>query len=163
MFAAVSKKKSAWKVFKMAERLTSDSYKQVLIQKVFGELYEDGMIFSQDGAAVHTSRSNLKYINRKTHGQFISVKGKAYGSCCVDWPPRSPDLNVMDFFAWDLLKREFFKIPVPENYEQSVAKINDIFTNFNQNMGQFENAIMGIKRRAKACINENGGRFEFLD
>ena len=56
----------------------------------------DGMYWQQDGAKVHRTKRALKYLD----GQFgprmfalDSVQG-------VEWPPRSPDLNPLDFFVW---------------------------------------------------------------
>ena len=48
--------------------------------------------FMQDGATCHTTLSNLEFLHTKFIGRVISDKSE------VTWPPKSPDLNPLDFF-----------------------------------------------------------------
>ena len=54
--------------------------------------------FQQDGAAPHTARSSLEWLEVHFPGRLISLK------CAVEWAPHSPDLSPLDFFLWGFLK-----------------------------------------------------------
>jgi hypothetical protein len=48
--------------------------------------------FMHDGAPVRFSLVSRRYLNRKLPGRWIGRGGP------IAWPPRSPDLNPMDFY-----------------------------------------------------------------
>jgi hypothetical protein len=54
--------------------------------------------FMHDGAPAHFSLFARRYLNRKFSSQWIGRGGP------IAWPPRSPDLNILDFFLWGHLK-----------------------------------------------------------
>ena len=56
----------------------------------------DGMYWQQDGAKVHRTKKVLQYLDGQFGPRMLaldSIRG-------VEWPPRSPDLNPLDFFVW---------------------------------------------------------------
>ena len=56
----------------------------------------DVIYWQQDGAKFHSNKNVLMYLNGQFGpGMFAldSVQG-------VEWPPRSPTLNPLDFFVW---------------------------------------------------------------
>ena len=60
----------------------------------------DRLWWQQDGATVHVTDANMRYLDRQFDGRVISrraIRG-------VDWPARSPDLNPLDFCMWGYLK-----------------------------------------------------------
>ncbi|EFN66426.1 hypothetical protein EAG_01870, partial [Camponotus floridanus] len=52
------------------------------------------IIFQQDGAGPHNARIVTNYLNNEFPGRWIGRYGP------IRWPPRSPDLNPLDFFLW---------------------------------------------------------------
>ncbi|GBL72439.1 hypothetical protein AVEN_115360-1 [Araneus ventricosus] len=48
-----------------------------------------------------------RYIRDTFQPQVIG-----YGAC-VEWPPRSPDLNPLDFFLWGYIKQPVYTTPPP--------------------------------------------------
>ncbi|GBL93706.1 hypothetical protein AVEN_166751-1 [Araneus ventricosus] len=50
--------------------------------------------------------SNL-YIRDTFQQQVIGYGG------CVEWPPRSPDMNPLDFFLWGYIKQRVYATPPP--------------------------------------------------
>ena len=61
---------------------------------------DDNYIFQQDGATSHTSlvcQSKLRQLLRK---RFINKD---------QWPPKSPDLNPLDYYFWEVIKTEVYK------------------------------------------------------
>lgn len=84
-------------------------YSQFLLNRL-DELLDDvplasrlEMIFQQDGHPAHTSLLARTILNRKFPGRWIGLHGPQ------EWPPRSPDLTPMDFFAWGFLKNKIYK------------------------------------------------------
>ena len=49
------------------------------------------MVFQQDGAPAHTSKTTQEYLDGATP-DFIRKD---------EWPPQSPDCNPMDYAVWD--------------------------------------------------------------
>jgi hypothetical protein len=48
--------------------------------------------FMHDGVPAHFSLVARRYLNRKLPGRWIGRGGP------IAWPPRSPDLNPLDFY-----------------------------------------------------------------
>ena len=59
----------------------------------------DYITFQQDGAAPHTAQLVLDYLQQRFPDRLISFKTD------VMWPPRSPDLNPLDFYLWGHIKQ----------------------------------------------------------
>lgn len=77
----------------------------------------------------------------------------------IAWPPRSPDLNSLDFFLWGLLKAKVYVRPV-ENVEDLRQRIHDAFDAIRAMPGIFERVFESMKRRVEACLLANGRNFE---
>lgn len=58
--------------------------------------------FQQDGAPPHYSKLARDCVQEMFGDQWIGRGGP------VEWPPRSPDLNPLDFFFWSHLKRTVY-------------------------------------------------------
>ena len=54
--------------------------------------------YQHDGAPPHYSRAVQQLLNEKFKNQWIGRGGP------IEWPPRSPDLNPLDFFLWGYIK-----------------------------------------------------------
>ncbi|KAJ4445089.1 hypothetical protein ANN_06888 [Periplaneta americana] len=64
--------------------------------------------FLHDGAPVHFSRTARRYLDRRFPDRWIGRGGP------IAWPPRSPDLNPLDFYLWGHLKSLVYSCPVPD-------------------------------------------------
>ncbi|CAD6229696.1 GSCOCG00012127001-RA-CDS, partial [Cotesia congregata] len=63
----------------------------------------DQMWFQQDGAPAHTSGGAQAWLWAHFPNRYIGRGG------ILDWPPRSPDLNPLDFFLWGYLKSKMYR------------------------------------------------------
>ncbi|KAJ4434108.1 hypothetical protein ANN_16428 [Periplaneta americana] len=64
--------------------------------------------FLHDGAPAHFSRTARRYLDRRFPDRWIGRDG------AIAWPPRSPDLNPLDFYVWGHLKSLVYSSPVPD-------------------------------------------------
>jgi hypothetical protein len=79
--------------------ITSAVYLDVLENFVFPQIAEvDCLIFQQDGAPPNFGAIVRTALDERFSGQWIGRGGP------INWPPRSPDLTLMDFFFWGYIK-----------------------------------------------------------
>ena len=111
------------------------------------------MMFQQDGHPAHTSLLARNILNQKFPGRWIGLHGPQ------EWPPRSPDLTPMDFFAWSFLKNKIYQT-LPENPEDLENKIRNAYAEITPVIIQRvrENFI----RRIALCLKQNGNCIEHL-
>lgn len=109
--------------------------------------------FMMDGAPAHFSRDVRNHIGNTYGEKWIAREGP------VPWPPRSPDLNPLDFFLWGHLKSIVYSSPVVslQNLRQCIE--NGI-ENIRQMPGVFERVRQSMRRRVDACVLNRGGNFE---
>lgn len=107
-------------------------------------------IFVHDGAPPHGTTSVTNFLNENFDfwiGQRSEIK----------WPPRSPDLSVLDYFLWGYLKNEVYK-KTSENPSELRERIIDACDNLTPQM--LRNATQGFRRRLELCIERDGDLFE---
>ena len=75
------------------------------------------------------------------------------------WPPRSPDLSVLDFYLWGATKQKVYR-----NKPQSLQDLRDNILHQIEAITQEEihRVFENLKRRINVCINEFGGHFQQL-
>ena len=75
----------------------------------------------------------------------------------VEWPPRSPDLNPLDFFLWGYLKSIVYT-PLPPNLDDLQHNIEQAVQNIDVQV--IRKSVRNIRHRARLCLQANGGYFE---
>ena len=108
----------------------------------------------QDGAPAHRARDVRNYLNNVFGRQWIGL-----GSQTQEWPPRSPDLTLLDFFLWGYVKEKVYKTE-PTTIENMQQRIRNVFrsitpTVLNRVRNNFQN-------RLRLCIQQGGRVFEHL-
>ena len=75
----------------------------------------------------------------------------------IIWPPRSPDLNVLDYFVWG-----YIKDLVRQRRDGTEAEMREaILAAFNTITPEMAyRATRNIIRRAELCLRERGRHFE---
>lgn len=116
--------------------------------------YNDIIWFQQDGAPAHTSRQCLNYLKEtRFPGRVISKNGN------VNWPPRSPDLNPLDYFLWGHVKSQVYKTPIA-NGDDLKEKICQALRTVDADM--CVRSTQNLIKRARCCIAMDGGHFEHV-
>lgn len=143
----------------LRERVTAASYSRFLeneLQDILDEFTLAELInmhFQQDGHPAHSSRLARDVLNRLFPGRWIGIGG------FVEFPPRSPDLTVLDFFIWGYVKsRIFFRSP--QTPEQMELAITEAFAEITPEM--LSNARKNFMRRVALCLEGDGRHFEHL-
>ena len=112
-------------------------------------MYPDGedLYFLQDGAPSHTAAEAEKTLDK------IFGKNK-----WIQNPPKSPDLNVLDYHTWnhlDIMVQKNKNIKsLPDLKREIVRAFN------NSKKDEIANAVASWEKRMRACLAANGNRFE---
>jgi len=115
------------------------------------------MWFMHDGAPPHFSVAVRNYLNQQYPNKWIGRGNDAP----VNWPPRSPDLNPLDYFLWGHLKSVVYKTPVDQE-EQLWQRIQDAANALRADEEILQRVHFNFLRRVNHCMRVNGGHFEHL-
>lgn len=145
----------------LSRRLTAAEYLHFL-QNYLDDLLEDvpllviqNLWLQQDGAPPHSSRAVTDWLNVNFNGRWIGRYGP------VSWPPRSPDLNPCDFFLWGFMKQLVYSSAV-DNVDDLRSRVASAARHIQDHPDLLENVRHSIVRRARACLDADGGHFEHL-
>lgn len=75
----------------------------------------------------------------------------------IPWPPRSPDLNPLDFFLWGAVKDYIYSTEI-RNLEDLEARMTVAYQMITPEM--LAAARRNFVRRLHCCIECGGGQFE---
>ncbi|GBM45707.1 hypothetical protein AVEN_14150-1 [Araneus ventricosus] len=143
------------------ERLTSATYR-IFFKQVLPSLLQAvplpiqrNIWFMHDGAPAHFSSTVRKFLNAAFPTRWIERGGP------VAWPPRSPDLNPLDFFFWEHMKSLVYETPV-NSAEDLVARIVVAADKINTTPGIFDRVRQLFLRRCELCNDTHGRHFQHL-
>lgn len=140
-------------------RLTGPIYAEFIIH-ILPQLLEDvplnvrlAMWMQHDGALPHYARCSRQVMDELFPEMWIGRGNR------VNWPTRSPDLTLLDFFLWGCIKEKVMASPPTrtENmkykiYEACAEVTLDILISVQQN----------FTRRINKCLQVQGDHFEHL-
>ncbi|CAH2109244.1 unnamed protein product [Euphydryas editha] len=112
------------------------------------------MRLQHDGCPAHYARSVREYLDATFPQRWIGRLGYFL------WPPRSPDLNPLDFFYWGYIKEKVYKKPVT-SVEDLRERIFAAAREINE-AGHAQRIKQSFIRRCRACIRARGGHFEYM-
>lgn len=113
------------------------------------------ILFLHDGAPAHYGRGVTNFLNEQYPNRWIGRGGP------IAWPPRSPDLNPLDFFMWGHVKTLTYSTGKPDNRDQLIQNIHAAFNEVKNNMENY-NWERELRRRIELCIAQGGGHIEQL-
>lgn len=148
--------------FFMENTLNGPRYLQLLQDRILPAILRvcedqdinfNNLWYQQDGAPPHYHRDARHYLNEIFPNRWIGRRGS------IEWPPRSPDLNPLDFFLWGYLKMKVYTNrpndlnSLRARIEQEIFGIPDVMK---------RNATNAFYTRLGACQETLGGQFEQL-
>lgn len=113
------------------------------------------MWFQHDGAPAHFDGGARNVLNRRFGEKWIGRGGPQI------WPPRSPDLNPIDFFVWGFMKSLVYETIV-ETEEDLIARIQAAAVHMQSNPELFSKTRFAMRKRCRMCMEVNGQNFEHL-
>lgn len=111
------------------------------------------MWLQHDGCSAHYALNVREYLNTQFPNRWIE-RGSLF-----PWPPRSPDLTVLDFYLWGRLKDIVYQTR-PTTREDMIHRIRNAIASIS--VAEIETSVGATRRRLQSCIDNNGGHFEHL-
>lgn len=143
----------------LPNRINGDDFYQFLAIDL-DELLDDlplgvlhSLLLQLDGAPPHFALRVRNWLNENFPDRWIGRQGP------ILWPPRSPDLNPLDFFLWGHLKNYVYQTPV-ESVQELEARIMRGMRTVTPEM--LNSLKANLERRARLCIQCGGQSFEQL-
>lgn len=145
--------------FFLPQQLNGERYRHFLTYSL-PDLLDDvplltrrDMWLQMDGCPAHYAAATRNWLDMNYRLRWIGRGGP------VAWPPRSPDLTPLDFFAWGAIKSQVYATPV-----HSVAELEDRIRQACTSImrQQIRSAILSCQRRYRTCIREQGMHIEQL-
>ena len=113
----------------------------------------ESIIFQQDGASPHTAGEVLDYLKVRFPNRLVSFKTDTI------WPPKSPDLNPLDFYFWGHIKH-LLKERTWDDMDQLKEAIKVCVREVNKDKNLLERVIKQFRSRLSECSKEDGGHFQ---
>lgn len=118
------------------------------------------LVFQQDGAPPHYATA-VRYLLDQTFPNRWMGRGSSGNPAPVAWPPRSPDLNPLDFWLWgDLKQKVFTRNWRPNTLEQLRAVIQSEVQKIRNNVHVRERVFADFQQRLQVCIDRGGMQVE---
>jgi len=137
--------------------VTGEAYLEMLrlsILPAIRALYENSEVFcQQDGAPLHYHRDARFFLDENLQGHWIGRRGT------FEFPPRSPDLTLLDFYLWVTLKDVVYH-KKPATLGDLRAEIRAACAAFPMNT--LTEVAQSTARRCNRCLAANGNPFEHL-
>ena len=106
--------------------------------------------YDQDGTLPHYSSAARTLLDNHLSNRWIGWRG------AIEWPARSPDLSICDFF-WGAFQDKVFKTS-PQNAHQLTPQIEAEITSFPRNI--FQAAYTSFLTQCRECRESNGAKVE---
>ncbi|CAG7717376.1 unnamed protein product [Allacma fusca] len=108
--------------------------------------------WQQDGAPAHWAKVVREFLNQTFDRNWIGSDGPS------NWPPRSPDLTVPDFWLWGRIKQKVFAKDMKTNEELKAAIKFEIESLCPQ---EITRACQRVPHRLKRCLENDGGNIVY--
>lgn len=141
--------------------VTGETYLDMLLGHILPALHRNGfdsaqICYMHDGAPAHTSAAVRQCLDQN----FLSWIGRGNGDGkLLDWPPRSPDLNMLDFFLWGVLTHRVHIVEHESLDDLANSITNEIDDIPLEMLQRVQNHLI---KRLRKCIGVNGQLFEHL-
>lgn len=137
------------------ETMNQERYCDILREIVIPSLTSNRYIhhyYQQDGASVHWGLAVRALLNSHLGNRWIGRSGP------TEWPPRSPDLTINDFWLWSYMRDKVYKEPRANTVQELAQKCEYEFNQIDHNM--IERCFSDFLKRCQKCIEHQGHHIE---
>ncbi|KAJ8959621.1 hypothetical protein NQ318_021807 [Aromia moschata] len=117
--------------------------------------YRTRMFFQQDGCPAHHAITVRNLLNSELD---IGLEHWIGRDGPILWPPRSPDLTILDFYLWGRLKQIVYREPLENDEEQLKTRIQNAVKSLS--MEEIRNSFNEFRARIEICAEKGGVLFE---
>ncbi|KAJ8963159.1 hypothetical protein NQ318_018624 [Aromia moschata] len=110
--------------------------------------YRTTMFFQQDGCPAHYAVTVRNWLNSEFNEHWIGRDGP------ILWPPRSPDLTILDFYLWGRLEQIVYR----DDEEQLKTRIQNAVKSLL--IKEIRNGFNEFRARIEICAEKGGVLFE---
>ena len=135
------------------EMLNNQAFPQINRNYNINLLHQNNLWWVQDGATAHRTRPVRRRL-QEVFDQRVIAMGHT-----VEWPARSPDLTPCDFFLWGYLKQRVYNSPIADLNDLRQRIVNEMNA-LRGDRRKLQNAMQGMRGRARKCIQNNGRHVE---
>ena len=111
-------------------------------------------VWQQDGARPHWSEQNLAYLQGQFGTNTLALGAARWGG--GEWSPHSPDLSVLDFCLWGVLKYHVYQHPMPTTKAALKEKIVSVWDR-DITPELISKSYKGFITRCRKVLEKNGG------
>jgi hypothetical protein len=112
------------------------------------------LFYQHDGAPSHNNHLVNNHLQNLFYDQWIANNGPHL------WPPRSPDLTVLDFFIWGTIKNKVYNTALT-TMEDCMQRVRIAFEELNpQSIRRATHEEFLL--RCEKCLEVQGRQFEHL-
>ncbi|KAJ8963208.1 hypothetical protein NQ318_018674 [Aromia moschata] len=117
----------------------------------------NGVVSSQhcrcwNGCLAHHAVTVRKWLNSEFNEHWIGRDDP------ILWPPRSPDLTILDFYIWGCLKQTVYREPLENDEEQLKTRIQNAVKSLS--IEEIRNSFNEFRARIEICAEKGGALFE---
>lgn len=138
------------------DTVNSENYASILQETVVPFMRpKRSLVFQQDGAPAHFSLRARAILDDKLRDRWIGR-----GSNFMEWPPRSPDLTINDFWLWGCVRNHVYKSPRPKTLDELETRITDFLNDID--IREIRRCYESFRKRCQVCHSNNGRHTEHL-
>lgn len=108
--------------------------------------------FQQDGHPAHSTVIVREWLNRQFPERWIGRYGP------IPWPPRSPDLTIMDFYLWGYLTQKVYASHLEPDLDNLKIRITEAIQAIP--LQEIRNAYKAFIKKVQRCEEVGGETFE---
>ncbi|KAJ8947217.1 hypothetical protein NQ318_001503 [Aromia moschata] len=114
--------------------------------------YRTRMFFQQDGCPAHHAVTVRNWLNSEFKKHWIGRDGP------ILWPPRSPDLTILDIYLWGRLKQIVYREPLENDEEQLKTRIQNAVKSLS--IEEIRNSFNEFRAGIEIYAEKGGALFE---
>lgn len=121
---------------------------------------QNNSYFQHDGCPAHSTRMVVEWLNQTFGNRWIgrSTHDLEGIQDLIQWPARSPDLTVMDFYFWGKVKQKVYAELLPNDSDFLKNRIRAAINSIT--IDEIRRSFSEFRTRIELCAQKGGGLIE---